>query len=396
MTGIFNTALAGILALLAGSFINRKVPFLRRICIPDPVTGGIIFSLLFLALHSISGKEMDFDPTMKDICMVLFFTSVGFQSNIKVIREGGKPLLVMVFLVALLISVQNILGVTLAGILGQNKLLGMAAGSITMCGGHGTAGGFSELLKEMGLDGADSIAMAAATVGLLGGSLIGGPLGEAIISRKKLHDFSIQGAVTKLKGKAESKGRSIKSEELFKATCQLFIAIGIGHILNGLLSRTGITFPTYFGALVVGVLLRNFTELVPKCPKLAMNGIVCIGDISLSLFLGMAMVSLKLWELAGIALPLLVILFCQIIFILIFARTVAFPLLGRNYDAAVLVSGLCGFGLGATPNAIANMSAVCSKYHYSTMPFIVIPLVGALFADVINITIITLFLNLIQ
>lgn len=395
MTGCFNTILIGILALLLGSFVNRKIPFLRRICIPAPVTGGIIVSLLFLAVHNISGKDMEFDPTLKDVCMVLFFTSVGFQSNLKVLKEGGKPLLVMLILVTLLVTLQNILGVTVAASLGQNKLLGMAAGSITMCGGHGTAGGFCGLLEKMGLEGADSITMAAATVGLLGGSLIGGPLAERLISRKNLDRTDVSRECSRTEEAVNNDCRNIPFNELYKGACALFIAAGCGQLLNILLAKTGITFPTYFGALITAVLLRNFTELVPKLPKMPMDGITGIGEIALSLFLGMAMISLKLWELAGIALPLLIILICQILFMILFVRVLAFPLLGKDYDAAILVSGLCGFGLGATPNAIANMSAVCNKYHYSTMPFIVVPLIGALFVDVINISIITLFLNIL-
>ncbi len=411
---MMQTMAAGILALLLGMYLNRRSRFLRGICIPAPVTGGIIFSLITLLIYSIWGQEIKFDATLKDICMVVFFTTVGYQSNLTVIKEGGKPLVLMVALIATLIVCQNLIGLGIAEGLGISPLLGLSAGSITMCGGHGTAAGFSSLLEENGLQAAASITMAAATFGLLGGSLLGGPLAERIIRKKGLDAYSpVSAEFNAAKDKAieeaakEATAREAaettviaKSEGLTpsgfaKASYEIFIAAGLGTLLNKALALTGISFPTYFGALIVAAILRNVSELVPGCPKTSMNEISAIGGVSLSLFLGMAMVTLRLWELSGLALPLVLILCAQILFMFIFARFVAFPLLGRNYDAAVLVGGVCGFGLGATPNAMANMSAVCNKYHYSTMPFVVVPVVGAIFVDIINIGIITLFLNLI-
>lgn len=411
---MMQTIAAGILALLLGMYLNRRSKFLRGICIPAPVTGGIIFSLVTLLIYSIWGLEIKFDATLKDICMIVFFTTVGFQSNLTVIKEGGKPLALMVALIAILIACQNIIGIGIAKGLGISPLLGLSAGSITMCGGHGTAAGFSSLLEENGLQAAASITMAAATFGLLGGSLLGGPLAERIIRKKGLDasapdssgfdavkDEAIEEAAKEAAAR-EAAGTTViaKSEGLTpsgfaKASYEIFIAAGLGTLLNKALALTGISFPTYFGALIVAAILRNVSELVPGCPKTSINEISAIGGVSLSLFLGMAMVTLRLWELSGLALPLVVILCAQILFMFLYGRWVAFPMLGRNYDAAVLVSGICGFGLGATPNAMANMSAVCNKYRYTTMPFVVVPVVGAIFVDIINIGIITLFLNLI-
>lgn len=411
---MMQTMAAGILALLLGILLNRRSRFLRGICIPAPVTGGIIFSLVTLAIYSIWGVEIKFDATLKDICMVVFFTTVGFQSNLTVIKEGGRPLAFMVLLIAMLIICQNLIGVGIAEGLGISPLLGLSAGSITMCGGHGTAAGFSSLLAENGLEAAASVTMAAATFGLLGGSLLGGPLAERIIRNKGLAaaaaipaaaDNAKEAAMKEAAKEATAreaaettviaKSGGLTPSGFAKASYEIFIAAGIGTLLNKLLALTGISFPTYFGALIVAAIIRNVTELVPGCPKTSMNEISAIGGVSLSLFLGMAMVTLRLWELSGLALPLVIILCAQILFMFLFGRWVAFPLLGKNYDAAVLVSGVCGFGLGATPNAMANMSAVCGKYHYTTMPFVVVPVVGAIFVDIINIGIITLFLNII-
>lgn len=390
---MMQTMAVGILALLLGEILNHKAGFLRRICIPAPVTGGLLFSLITLALFEFWDIEVSFNGTLRDICMIMFFTTVGFQSDLKVLKKGGKPLAFLVLLVAALIILQNCVGVGMAKALGINPLIGMAAGSITMCGGHGTAAGFSSLLESQGLQSAATVTMAAATFGLLGGSLIGGPLAERIIRRKGLmHDEDMN--ANKWSWHEDDSLKSARSYS--KAAYEIFLAAGIGTLVSKLLAATGMTFPTYFGALITAVIIRNVTELIPSCPKPSMEEISSIGTISLSLFLGMAMVSLRLWELSGLALPLLLILVVQVAVMALFGRFVAFPLLGRNYDAAVLVGGICGFGLGATPNAMANMSAVCSKYRYAAMPFVIVPIVGAMFVDLINIGVISLFLNIIH
>ena len=389
---MYMTAVAGIIALGLGLWMNRNVPGLKRMCIPAPVTGGIVASLLTLALYQVWGIEVHFDGTLKDICMMVFFTTIGLQSNLTVIRTGGKPLVLMVCLVAMLIALQNITGIGLASSLGINKLIGLAAGSITMCGGHGTAAGFSGMLSDMGLQGADSIAIAAATFGLLAGSLMGGPLADSIIKRKKLCEPGDDSQAVQEQGKLEI---GLSGAGYTRAIFLILVSMGIGSLLNMLLEKTGITFPTYFSSMIVGAVICNVSEMSSRLPRPDNLEIGSISTISLSLFLGMAMVSLRLWELSGIAVPLLGILVAQTLLMALYARFVAFPILGRNYDAALLVSGLCGFGLGATPNAMANMSAVASKHRYSTMPFMVVPIVGAVFVDIINIGLITLFANLI-
>lgn len=389
---MYMTAVAGIAALGLGSWMNGKVPGLKRLCIPAPVTGGIVASLITLALYHIWGVEVHFDGTLKDICMMVFFTTIGLQSNLTVIKTGGKPLMLMVCLVALLIGLQNVIGTGMASCLGVNRLIGLAAGSITMCGGHGTAAGFSGMLSDMGLQGADSIAIAAATFGLLAGSLMGGPLADGIIRRKRLCESGGDSQTVQEQGNLEI---GLSGAGYTRATFLILVSMGLGSLLNKLLVKTGLTFPTYFSSMIVGAIICNVSELSSRLPRPDNLEIGSISTVSLSLFLGMAMVSLRLWELSGIALPLLGILCVQVILMALYARFVAFPILGRNYDAALLVSGLCGFGLGATPNAMANMSAVASKHCYSTMPFMVVPIVGAVFVDIINIGIITLFANIL-
>ena len=403
---MYMTAGVGVVALLLGMFFTRVVPLLKRLCIPTPVSGGLVVSLMVLAIHAVFKVNFVFDGTIKDICMMAFFTSVGYQSNLRVLKQGGKPLAVLVALVALLILMQNLLSVGIAKGLSLDPLVGMATGSIPMAGGHGTAGGFSSVLQDLGLAGAPSVTMAAATFGLVAGSLIGGPIAELLIRRHRLADESgssdVVVTIESSDASLESRQEHLVSEErsfrrYSMATFQLFLAMALGMCFSKLLALTGITFPTYFGALIVAAVIRNISAFRGggNGLRLALDKIVSIGNICLSLFLGMAMATLKLWELSGLMLPLVLILCSQTIFMAFFARFIAFPTLGKDYDAAVLVSGICGFGLGATPNAMANMSAVCYKYHYAVKPFIIVPIVGAMFVDIINTGVITFFLNII-
>jgi ESS family glutamate:Na+ symporter len=415
---MIQTAGIGALALLVGMALTRKVAFLQKFCVPSPVSGGIIFSLITLALYGWFHIEVSFDGTLRDVCMLAFFTSVGFQSDLKVIKQGGKLLVFMLILLVVIIALQNLMPMGITKLMGVNPLIGMAAGSISMTGGHGTAGGFASVLEGMGLHGAGTIGMAAATFGLIAGSVIGGPLAERIIRKKLTHeqvqpqDEEIDPAMAGIESdEASPAGREKRlstNEQEFqqyaKATYCILLVMGVGTLMSWLLAKTGITFPTYFGALILAAIVRNTIGFVSykdngkwvKAEKLLdMERIVSVGNICLSLFLGMAMISLKLWELQNLALPLIVILVSQVAMMDFFAYFVAFPLLGRDYDAAVLCAGMCGFGLGATPNAMANMSAVCYKYRYTVKPFLIVPIIGAMFADLINTGIITLFLNLV-
>lgn len=405
---IYQTVAIGVAALVIGEVAVKKTRLLSRICLPAPVVGGLLISLLTLLYYILTGNEITFDSTVKDLCMLMFFTSVGYQSDVTLLKKGGRPLLTIVGMVFVLMVFQNLLGTGIAVSMGKSPLLGMAAGSISMCGGHGTAGGFSGMLAEMGLAGADSIAMAAATFGLIAGSLLGGPLSDKLIRRWSL-TYPVNSAEagneeiwnatqTAEASMADPSTRSGEKSSVALnsvAVFAIFLSMGLGTLMNKALALLGISFPTYFGSLLVAAIIRNVSELVKGCPKLPIRQITGVGSISLTIFLGIAMISLRLWELAGLALPMVAILSGQVLLMWAFCRFVAFPLLGRTYDAAVLVAGICGFGLGATPNAMANMEAVSGKHGYSTMPFLVVPLVGAIFVDTMNVFTITIFLNLL-
>ena len=415
---MIQTAGIGALALIVGMVLTRKVAFLQKFCVPSPVSGGIIFSLITLMLYGWFDVEVSFDGTLKDVFMLAFFTSVGFQSDLKVIKKGGKLLVILLALLVVIIALQNLMPMGITRLMGVDPLIGMAAGSISMTGGHGTAGGFAKVLEGMGLHGAGTIGMAAATFGLIAGSMIGGPLAERIIRKKVTHeqmqpqDEEIDPAMAGIESDEASptgrKKRVSTNEQEFqqyaKACYVILLVMGGGTLLSWLFAKTGITFPTYFGALILAAIVRNTIRFISykddgkwvNAEKLLdMERIISVGNICLSLFLGMAMISLKLWELQSLALPLIVILVAQVAMMDFFAYFVAFPLLGRDYDAAVLCAGMCGFGLGATPNAMANMSAVCYKYRYTVKPFLIVPIIGAMFADLINTGIISIFLNLL-
>jgi len=413
------TAGVGALALLIGMVLTRKVGFLQKFCVPSPVTGGLIFSLIGLAMYAWLNIELSFDRTLQDVFMVAFFTCVGYQCDLKVLKQGGKPLVLMLVLLVLMIALQNLMPWGITKLMHIDPLLGIAAGSVSMTGGHGTAGGFAGILEEMGLEGADAIGMAAATFGLIAGSMVGGPLANRIIRTKLTQeqiqpkDMAIDPAMAGIESdEASPAGRAERmstNEQEFqqyaKASYWILVAMGGGTLLSWALALTGVTFPTYFGALILAAVLRNTIGLIPykengvwvKADKLLdMERITSVGNICLSMFLGMAMISLRLWELQSLALPLVVILDAQVVMMVVFVYFIAFPILGRTYDAAVLCAGLCGFGLGATPNAMANMSAVCYKYHYAPTPFLIVPIIGSMFTDIINTGIISLFLKLLS
>lgn len=415
---MIQTAGIGALALIVGMALTRKIAFLQRFCIPSPVSGGILFSLLTLALYGWFHIEISFDGTLRDTFMLAFFTSVGYQSDLKVLKQGGKALLIMLGLLVLIITLQNLMPWGITKLMGVNPLIGIAAGSVSMAGGHGTAGGFAEVLEHMGLQGAGTIGMAAATFGLIAGSMMGGPLSEFIIRKKLTHeqmqanDEEIDPAMAGIESdEASPTGRAKRissNEQEFqqyaKACYWILLAMAGGTLISWLLAKTGVTFPSYFGALLLAAFMRNTIGYIPYREdgkwvrgdkQFDMDRIISVGNICLSFFLGMAMISLRLWELQSLALPLVVILASQVVMMILFVYFVAFPLLGRDYDAAVLCAGFCGFGLGATPNAMANMSAVCYKYHYTVKPFLIVPIIGAMFDDIINTAIITLFLNLL-
>ena len=389
---LYQTLAAAVVVLMLGRFLRGRIRVLERFCIPAPVIGGVLFALFTCVCYETGIAEFAFGDVLKEVCMVFFFTSVGFQANLKVLKSGGRSLLLFLGLVVLLIVSQNFLGVELARMLGLSPLVGLCTGSIPMVGGHGTAGAFGPVMEGMGVNGAATICTAAATYGLIAGSMMGGPIGKLLIEHHHLLDTVVPEDDSLL---VEEEIKHERHASLYpSAVFQLIIAIGIGTLLSDLLSLTGMTFPIYIGAMIAAACIRNIGEYSGRFTTY-MGEINDIGGISLSLFLGMAMITLKLWQLADLAGPLLVLLLGQTLLMLVYVVVVVFNLMGRDYDAAVIVAGVCGFGMGATPNAMANMQVVCEKYAPSVKAYLLIPLVGSLFADFLNSLVITLFLNLL-
>lgn len=389
---MYQTTLIAVIVLLLGMLLRKKVAFLRKFCIPAPVVGGVLFAILTLILYSTKLVEVSFNDTLREVCMVMFFTSVGFQANMKVLKSGGKSLIVFFFLVVLLIVSQNGIALGLSKVLDLNPLIGMCTGSVPMVGGHGTAGAFGPVLEDFGVSGATTVCTAAATFGLLVGSLIGGPIGNRLISKRNLKPADIDTDDSVLVEDEKKHERSFTNYA--PAVFQMVIAIGLGTFVSKLLSLTGMTFPVYIGAMIVAAIMRNIGEYSGKI-NIHMGEINDIGGICLSLFLGIAMIMLKLWQLADLALPLIILLAGQTVFMFVFAYFIIFRAMGKDYDAAVITAGTCGFGMGATPNAMANMQALCDKYYPSVKAYILIPIIGSLFADFINSLVVTLFINIV-
>ena len=389
---MYQTLAIAVVVLMLGKFLRKKCSLLEKFCIPAPVVGGVLFAVFTCVCYVTGIVEFTFDDILKEVCMVFFFTSVGFQANLKVLKSGGKSMLVFLSLVIALILAQNFLAVGLSNVMRISPLVGLCTGSIPMVGGHGTAGAFGPVLEDFGISGATTLCTAAATYGLIAGSMIGGPIGRRLIEKHKLLDTVVQEDDSLL---VEDEKKHERHTNMYAdAVFQLILAIGVGTIFTMLLTKTGLTFPIYIGAMLAAALMRNICEYT-GIATIHMGEINDLGGISLSLFLGMAMITLRLWELASLALPLVILLAAQVLLIIIFTYVIEFNIMGRDYDAAILVSGTCGFGTGATPNAMANMQAVCDQYVPSIKAYLLIPLVGSLFADFLNSLVITFFINLL-
>ena len=385
---MFQAAAVACGVLLLGRVCVAKFEVLRRFCIPEPVVGGVIFALVHLALRSAGILEISFDSTLQTVFMNMFFCSVGFAAAFKMLKKGGKLVFIFLALAIVMVVAQNAMGAGIAAAFGLNPLLGIATGSVPMVGGHGTSAAFGPILEAAGLEGGTAVAVASATFGLVAGCLIGGPIASSVIKKYNLKPTANASG----NEVEEEKAGTIDGGRFLNAIMFLLIALGIGTIIGKYLTQwTGISFPGYIGAMMAAAIIRNVFEM--KNWDVPMEEINTIGGYCLSVFLGLAMMGLKLWQLADLAIPMIVMLLAQTVLMFLVARFVCFNILGRDNDAAVITSGLCGFGMGATPNAMANMQAVTKKNGPSPTAFLVVPLVGSLFIDFFNSIIITLMIS---
>ena len=387
------TLIIAILVLYLGRYINGKVNLLRDYNIPEPVTGGLLASILFGLIYWLADIEVNFDMANRNMLLIVFFTTIGLSSRIDVLREGGKSLVALLFLAIGYLFIQNLAGIGIASATGAPPVLGLLTGSVSLSGGHGTAIAWASTFgREYGIPFAMEIGLACATFGLIFGGVIGGPIARFLIWRHKLTPEQ-SGELTV--GFRYKEHEIINVDGILKVLLVISIAIGIGIHLNDLLDQWGLKLPDFVTCLFAGIILTNsLPRFMPKYPwPTGTRSLALVSDVSLGLFLAMSLMSLQLWALADLAGSMLILLGVQVLLITLYTVFIVFKVLGADYEAAVICSGYSGLALGATPTAIANMTAVTKALGPAPRAFVVVPLVGAFFIDLSNAMIINLLLS---
>lgn len=396
LVGPSDGLILSILVLFLGRWLTEKISFLQNYNIPTAVTGGLLCSLTVAAIYASGGPQIIFDMTIRDMLLLSFFSTIGLSAKLNVLKEGGKPLGLMVIIAGIFLCAQDIIGIFTVKMMGYPAGYGLFGGSISYAGGYGTAIAWGEIAVEAGLTYANEVGIACATFGLIGGSLIGGPIAKRLISKNQLVQPS-----------QENPTENLKSEEVIKETSSFFhvndllgtlLAIAVcfeaGDMVNRLLFSKGVMVPGFLTAMLCGIILTNVADVF----RLELNekAIEMTSEISLQVFLSLSLMSIQLWTLAGAMTPLLIILIAQVTLMTIYTSFVVFRMMGKDYDACVISAGFAGLGLGATPVAIANMNAITEKYGPSPKAFLVIPIVGAFFIDVMNAAVIKFFLPVVE
>lgn len=391
----FYATLASMVAvLLIGRFILNRVKFLRDYNIPEPVVGGLLIAICITIAFKGFGLHIEFDNSLQGPLMLTFFASIGLNADFASLKKGGGTLIKFLIVVGIFLVIQNFIGVGLASSLGESPLIGLLGGSITMSGGHGTGAAWAATFKDAPylLNNGLELAVACATFGLILGGLVGGPVARFLINTYNLTPKHQENEHLSA-FENPTKQRLITASSFVESLALIAVALFVGTKIGNLLKGTAFSLPTFVWCLFVGVILRN-TLSAFKVHQVFEREVSVIGNVSLSLFLASALMTLKLWELANLALPLLILLVAQTIAMVLYAIFVTFRTMGKDYDAAVLAAGHCGFGLGATPTAIVNMQAITQHYGSSHVAFIVVPMVGAFFIDILNAFVIKFFLSL--
>jgi ESS family glutamate:Na+ symporter len=384
--------LVAILILFIGFFLSAKIPFLHNYNIPVPVIGGIVFALCIAVLHNYFKMDITFDQGLKDPMMLAFFATVGLSADFKRLRKGGANLLLFLLVVSGFLLVQNLVGALVAYSMDLHPAIGLLSGSVTLSGGHGTGAAYAERFSSIqNIQGAMEIALASATFGLIIGGLIGGPVSQRLIKRHQLQAQELN--TSPVETIAVSNREQITLRTFLELLFIIILCLISGNLIYMWLEGSAFTLPAFIWALFAGVLIRNLCEITGLY-RVHLHTLDILGTLSLSLFLAMAFMSLQLWQLLDLAGPLLLILTAQTVAIVLYAMYVTYPVMGKNYDAAVMAGGHCGFGMGATPTAVANIEAVTLRYGPSPQAFLVIPVVGAFFIDLTNALVIQGFLTL--
>ena len=387
---------ASILVLFLGIYLNRRIPVLERNYIPPAVTGGLVFGLFATCLYAFARIELAFDMRFRDLLLLVFFSTVGLSARLSGLLRGGRALLGMIALAALFLVIQNGVGVGLAKLFGRAPAYGLMAGSVSLAGGHGTAAAWGAQAEAAGYANASAVGLVFATLGLIAGGVLGGPLARKLIQKNALRGPKEENAeVESVEPSKMKRHMLIDDYPLFpvlRTLLVLAICASLGDAVNRFLFKQGLLLPGFLTSMLVAIVLTNSFDLLgrPLEPKM----INAFGDVSLQIFLTMSMMSMQLWHLAAAAGVVTVVLIIQVVVALLFSALIVFRLMGKDYDAVVLAAGFTGLGLGATPVAIANMEAVTRHYGMSTKGFVVIPLLGAFFIDLLNAGVIKLFIGL--
>ena len=397
-------AFAG-LVLFAGYGLRRVVPLLMRFNIPAPVAGALPVAAVLAWAHFTGRQLLVFDTTLQLPLMIAFFTSVGFGASMTLLRRGGVLVILFLVIAVIVTAMQNVVGAAAALVLGEHPLLGVLAGSTSMAGGPATALAFAPFFEEAGIPGATSLAVAAAMAGIVAGGILGGPVGTYLIekrARSLAPTVAVSGTMGNIAERqfdepapATPPGEDVEAYALLKHIVLMLVAMWLGAWVSGWIAARGFTLPAYIGAMLVAAAMRNLDEIT-KVAGISQRLIYDIGSVALALFLSMALMTLRLWEVAGLAIPLVLILLAQVAFVAVLALTVVPRLMGRDYDAAVMAGGFCGFMLGTTANAMANMGALVERYGPAPRAYLVVPLVGAAFIDFFNAVLITFFINVLR
>ena len=394
-----------IIVLLIGMFVRKRVRFFTKYCIPAPVIGGLIFSICSTILRSANIIQFDFDTTLQSFFQNMYFCTIGFAASFKMLKTGGAKVVKFLLIAAVFAFLQDVLAVGLSNTVGIEPLLALMTASPALTGGMGTSAAVAPSVEALGYSAATTVAVTSATFDILCGSIMGGPVATRLIEKHDLFtkfqardtskDVDVDLSIL------EDKKKILSSKTICTGTFIILLCMGIGSYVTSAINDAvgqfvdGVSFPAYLGAMLIACIFRNVTDNMSafELPKEEMDA---LGDAARNVFLGIALMSLQLWELVNLAVPMLILLLLQVVLAFIFANFICFPLMGKDYDAAMISCGLIGFGMGSTSNAIANMDAVSAKYAYSKTPYFVVPIVGALFIDFINIFIIFGFIGFLQ
>jgi glutamate:Na+ symporter, ESS family len=382
----------GCLAIVAGAWLKKRLPLLDRLCIPPSIAGGLLFALLALVLHD-RYANFEADTTLRDLMMIAFMTTIGVNARLELVRRGGVAVLLMLVLATAGAVLQNLLGIGLAKIMGLNPLIGILSGSVALAGGPATALAFGPTFQKMGIKGATELATASAIFGITVAGLVSGYIGKRLIYRHQLEPEAATPPTTSTTSSLDAPDHSISA--LLPAVLAIGVAMGLGNLISAGLERMGWVLPAYIGAMIAAALMRNLNDRFSFF-RVSQAGVDACAVVSLYLFIAMAVLTLRLWELAHLVLPMIVILVAQVVLCWLMCVTACFYLLGRDYEAAVMSGGFCGFMLGITANAVASMEELVEKFGPAPRSFLVVPVVGAFLIDFTNALIITFMANMVR